>query len=283
MVGNHSHGGKGRLDTSKATEQFLEDCAYRNLSPKTISSYQWSFQKLSLNHPYDLPKEPQAVKKVIANQPLADESKLDLWRNYRAFWRWLKKEDMAENIMADVPAPNVRKVFPRTLEPRQIEELINRTRNQRDRALIALPLNNSMRLGEIANLKWEDVKDDGIQVNGKTGPRFLPISSQVRQLLDGLGDGHHIWMGKYGPLTKSGVGQAITRTMIRGGIRPPKAGPHLLRHTFGRLYILNGGDVFSLQRLMGHSELETTMIYVQMNNGDLIKQRRKGDIVKSGV
>jgi hypothetical protein len=49
---------------------------------------------------------------VIVNQPLADESKLDLWRNYRAFWRWLKKEDMAEDIMADDSVPNVRKVFP---------------------------------------------------------------------------------------------------------------------------------------------------------------------------
>ncbi|MCH7801358.1 MAG: tyrosine-type recombinase/integrase [Chloroflexi bacterium] len=221
------------------------------------------------------------MKRLIAKQPLADESKLDLWRNFRAFWRWLKDEGMAENVMADVPAPKVHKVFPRTLEPDQIEILFDSTHSQRDRALIALPLNTSMRLSEIASLTREDVKSDGIQVNGKTGPRILPISPQVRQLLSGLGDGHHIWMGRMGPLTKSGVAQAITRTMMQGGIRPPKVGPHLLRHTFGRLYILNGGDVFSLKRLMGHSDLETTMIYVQMNNRDLIDQHKKGDPLKN--
>ena len=49
------------------------------------------------------------------------------------------------------------------------------------------------------------------------------------------------------------------------GINPPKSGPHVLRHTFALRYMLNGGDVFSLQRIMGHSNIQSTMIYVHMS------------------
>lgn len=43
-----------------------------------------------------------------------------------------------------------------------------------------------------------------------------------------------------------------------------KVSPHMLRHTGATLFIRNRGDPFSLQRLLGHSDIQTTMIYVHM-------------------
>ena len=112
-------------------------------------------------------------------------------------------------------------------------------------------------------------------MDGKSGERPIPLSPRVQQLLVGLGNTEHVWLGRYGPLTLHGVKLATRRALAKVGVYAPKAGPHMLRHTFGRHYIRRGGDVFSLQRIMGHQRLSTTMIYVAMNTNDLQEQHAK--------
>ena len=53
--------------------------------------------------------------------------------------------------------------------------------------------------------------------------------------------------------------------MRHAGLKPPRLGPHVLRHTFATMYIIGGGDVYSLQQILGHSKVETTMLYVSMS------------------
>ena len=63
--------------------------------------------------------------------------------------------------------------------------------------------------------------------------------------------------------------------MRNAAFEPHKIGPHTMRHTFGTQYILKRGDVFSLQRIMGHRRLETTMIYANMSTEIVARQHRK--------
>jgi len=60
----------------------------------------------------------------------------------------------------------------------------------------------------------------------------------------------------------------ITRIVYQiakaAGISEVRCSPHTLRHTFATQFIRNGGDPFALQRLLGHSYIQTTMIYVHM-------------------
>lgn len=262
------------MRTTEAIQMFIADCKYRNLSPKTIESYTWALHKLARVQPR-LPAEPGPIKSLIAGQELAPESKHDLWRNLRAFYHWLAAQEIAADAMAGIPPPRTRRRLPRTLEPFEIAALFQRVQLRRDRAMIALALDTGIRLGELAGLTWPAVTSSGLRVDGKTGERTVPVSGQVRQLMLGLGDGYSIWTGRRGPLTRSGVQQITRRAMYRAGILPPKAGSHVLRHTFGKMYIMNGGDAFSLQRIMGHSKLETTMIYVYMNDKDIARQHAK--------
>ena len=99
---------------------------------------------------------------------------------------------------------------------------------------------------------------------------LLPLTEEVRRLISEQGNDTHLWVGRTGPLKLSGVKQVIRRIAYRAGILPPKARAHTLRHTFGYLYVKHSGDPFSLCRLMGHSSIESTMMYVRMNNRDLI-------------
>lgn len=142
--------------------------------------------------------------------------------------------------------------------------------SRRDRALLALLFDTGIRLGEAHGLTWSAVGEETILVDGKTGRREVPLSSWTKWVLLGV---DLPWRGAKGQLTLSGVYQAVRRCLRRAGVA--RGGPHLLRHSFARQYILDGGDVFSLQRILGHRDLATTRIYVEMDMTEIVAQHRR--------
>ena len=103
----------------------------------------------------------------------------------------------------------------------------------------------------------------------------MPVTRVVYELLCRQGDDRFVWLGQKGRLTRAGCQQAVKRVMEQAGLLPPKLGPHTLRHTFGVHYMVAGGDAVSLQRIFGHTKLETTMLYVEMANQMVSEQHRK--------
>jgi len=63
--------------------------------------------------------------------------------------------------------------------------------------------------------------------------------------------------------------------MVRAGITGPKLGSHTLRHTLGTNYIDNGGDAFTLQRIMRHRSINTTKKYVHVSLRKAIDAHRQ--------
>ena len=68
--------------------------------------------------------------------------------------------------------------------------------------------------------------------------------------------------------SKAAIERIIGLLGKRSGISRPLF-PHLFRHTFAKKYLLAGGDVFRLQKLMGHSDISVTKEYVEMFSEDL--------------
>jgi integrase/recombinase XerD len=54
-----------------------------------------------------------------------------------------------------------------------------------------------------------------------------------------------------------------------------RVSPHTMRHTFAKFYIMNGGDGFTLMKILGHTTLEMAQTYVSMFSTDIAKQHRK--------
>ena len=67
----------------------------------------------------------------------------------------------------------------------------------------------------------------------------------------------------------------LRRCGRQAGITGVRCSPHTLRHTFAKNYLLNGGDIFSLQRILGHSSLASVRTYLNLFDGDLKKQHRR--------
>jgi len=64
----------------------------------------------------------------------------------------------------------------------------------------------------------------------------------------------------------------------------PRIHPHLLRHTFGTDWLIHGGDLFSLQTIMGHSDLDVTKVYVEMSRVQMdLKHQHVSPLSRLGV
>lgn len=263
------------MNTADALKLYLEDCKYRNLANKTVEGYRWAIGKL----PEKLPETRDDLRSALvgARLGLSEESARDIWQRVRTMYNWLQDEQLVDpNPAARLQSPRVHETFPRTLTHSELRAIMQAARNRQETALATVALDTGMRLGEIASMKWPNISKRSITVHGKTGPRTVPLSSQAAASIVGLGRGEAIWTTRSGaPMGKTGIQQSIRHLLTRAGIHPPKAGPHVFRHTFGRMYIMAGGDVFSLQRIMGHRSLESTMIYVRMNAEDLIDQHSR--------
>ena len=261
-----------RQDHQVATEtamiEYLEECRYEGKAPATLRTYRWALRRLVKGCP-QLPVGPKEVRRVLADESLAWESRLGLRRDLSAFFSWAAREYGHSHPIQQLPRLKKRRTLPRVLTAEELQRLWDATETPRERALVALGLDNGLRIRETSALRRAAVDTRSCQVDGKTGPRRIPLSPQVHRLLMELGDGDHIWIGKRGPMTTWGVNQVYRRLFARAGIKGRKVGPHTLRHTFGTMYYRSGGNLRILQEIMGHQDLKTTMIYVHLAGRDV--------------
>ena len=264
------------MNSEIATSLFLESRRSKRLSKVTIDTYGWALAKMVEMFPAELPEHSSDIQRLfIANSDLSDSSLRTIWERLNIFWSWAENEGICLNVMESVPAPVTRRKLPRILRRAEVHRLLGSVEVERDYAILATLLDTGMRIGELASMTRQSVGVEGVLVSGKTGDRMVPMSSDVMELVNRQGDERGLWVGLKGQLTDWGLQQIVRRNMRNAGFLPPKIGPHTLRHTFGTQYIVKGGDVFSLQRIMGHRRLETTMIYVNMSTELVAQQHRK--------
>jgi len=75
------------------------------------------------------------------------------------------------------------------------------------------------------------------------------------------------------PMTECAVKQLFRRLNKRTKI--DRLHPHILRHTFSTKYLMNGGDIFSLQQILGHTSLEMVRRYSHLASAYVLKNHKK--------
>jgi integrase len=152
----------------------------------------------------------------------------------------------------------------------------------RERALVLLLLDTGLRLAEVAALRVGDLRPDGsVRVIGKgSSERIVPIGATARAALlryvrerESVGPADPVFVGRKGRLGQRGIQVAIRRFGRRAGVAT-RSSPHTFRHTFARGYLVNGGDVFSLQQVLGHATLDMVRRYISLTEADLVARHR---------
>ena len=144
-----------------------------------------------------------------------------------------------------------------------------------------------LRIGEIVRLKIDDLHlDEGIiKVLGKgKKERFVPIGSNSQRVLQRYlfryrprqndSQNEYVFPSTGGkPLTENSLKLMFARLASRSGVKRLHA--HLCRHTFATKFLINGGDVFTLQQILGHSTLEMVRHYVNLASNQVALQHRR--------
>ncbi len=261
------------MRTRQAIAEFIASRKAMGLTKKSIRWYAGMLEAFArLNK--ELPADPGRVEAFLGALNVSDETRHGYFRALRAFYGWISKRHALGNPMETIKAPRRRRKVPYSLTMAELGYLLVIPLERRNRALVNLLIDTGVRVHEAVSLVRDDILEETIIVCGKTGQREVPISGETRQMLLDLGT-NPVFRGSRGALTESGAYRIVRLAFEKAGIAARKWGPHTLRHTFGRQYIMAGGDLVSLQRILGHTDIKTTRIYAELDLRDITHQHHR--------
>jgi len=159
--------------------------------------------------------------------------------------------------------------------------------NLRDKVIILMLLDTGLRASELLSLMTDNVNTiTGVVqvVQGKGGKsRVVYISRKTRQVLrkylKAVDIQNHIFIGICGyPITRNGLHQILARRAEWAGVE--KQPPHSFRRLFALTMLRNGVDIYSLQLLMGHADLQVLKRYLKLTQQDSLRAHIKGSPVE---
>jgi len=249
----------------------LEFLHSRDVSPATLYWYRQKLTRFAASCP-EMPSEPAPIETFLATFNGKPWTKSGYFKALRAFFRFISKRHKLPNPMDDIlPPRRPKKVMP-TLQAHELMLLLASTSTPRDRLILTLLIDTGIRSTEVVNLRKQDVKRHTIIVNGKTGEREVPVSEETTRLLAIVASqspDQFVFHSTRGPMTRHNIYHLVAQHMKQAGISGPKLGGHRIRHAFGKNYLVAGGDLRSFQKLMGHSNIQTTQQYASLDMTDL--------------
>jgi integrase/recombinase XerC len=226
---------------------------------------------------------------------LARASTARAMSSVRGFFRFLDKRGRARNAaIGTVGAPKAPKSVPRALGEAEALEAVAAVGDlgqrepwlaARDAALLVLLYGCGLRIGEALALARDDApKGEAMVVTGKgRKQRVVPVLPAVRvALADYLalcpypGKGvDPLFVGAQGRRLNAGVVQRLVRRLRAALDLPETATPHAFRHSFATHLLAGGGDLRTIQELLGHASLSTTQRYTDVDAARLEAVYRK--------
>lgn len=170
------------------------------------------------------------------------------------------------NVLHNVRYPKKKQSLPVILSHNEVLRMIEVTTNAKHKLLIQLLYGCGLRVSEVVKLKYSDVDNDRkiLYVNGKGNKdRIVTIPFEL------IGSGY-IFYTSNGHITTR-TAQEIVKSAKRKADISKKVTCHSLRHSYATHLLENGVDIRHIQKLLGHSKINTTMIYTKVANDQLIK------------
>lgn len=296
----------------QAHEEFRRRCYAANLSPESVKQYDKVLKRFirfciqdkigSGEEDIDISKiTPSVIRYYLAirSKEVSPVTVRIHYMGLHTFFSFLFKDNLIDsNPMARVEKPKkvIREI------PAYSKEDINKLLNTFDKdtfvgyrnyTLTCLLFGTGMRRSEAANLRLGDIHFDldVIKVIGK-GDKFrnVPMGISLKSILlkylkvrkkhiaaESISSSDFVFINsRTGQRLQSNAISDIYRMIAADqGINGVRVSPHTFRHTYAKFFLLNGGDVFSLQKILGHADIAVTKRYVTLNDKDIRTQNEK--------
>jgi integrase/recombinase XerC len=243
------------------------------------------------------PADLRAFMARRREEGIASRSLLRQLAALRSFAHHLAREGLARIDAIDkVRSPKIARALPKALSADKARELASgeeagdESRAQwvvaRDAAVLALLYGAGLRISEALSIRRADAPlgaIDSLTVVGKGGKaRAVPVIQPVRDAVAKYLDCCPYHLEKDGPLFIGARGGPLSPRIVqltverlRGALGlPDSATPHALRHSFATHLLSRGGDLRSIQELLGHASLSTTQIYTSVDKARLFEAYR---------
>jgi site-specific recombinase XerD len=268
--------------TTPLREKYLRDLTIRGRAERTQQSYSRYVSELARYYH----RSPE----LISYQEVADwlyylvkerhlsASSVNIAVNAVRFLYGITLERNTEALMASVPRMKHAIARAEIYARSELEALLSAPRQPRDRAFLMTVYACGLRLSEARHLKTEDIDRARMQLrvrHAKGGKeRVLPLSPRLLKELEAYWRAQRqgkwgqeipwLFLGyQAGPLCTTSGQNIYYRAVKKSGVRY-KGGIHTLRHSFATHLIESGVELPVVQRLMGHSSLMTTALYLHV-------------------
>jgi integrase/recombinase XerD len=300
---------------SAALTGFQLNVDARHLSPNTVRDY-WNtykkFQAFLAGDPPFAAIDRDQLQRFLADQPgLSNKTILNYHTNLSALWQWASAEQLAPaNLLRliDPPKPERTEIVPFTeYEMKTLLGAVPHSRPYgrpgkkttshalpealRNRAIILTLLDTGARSSELCNLLIYDVElrspDKRISIRQGKGKkdRHIPISPRTAQAIwkylagrPGARLDDPLFATDSGrPIDRCNLGNMLESLGARAGVQ--NVHPHRFRHTFAITFLRNGGDIYTLQAILGHETLEMCRRYLAIAQVDIDAAHRRASPV----
>lgn len=278
------------LDLSLTREQFVQYLTAAKRAHATILAYSKDIEQLVAFLADMGKKQVSTVEKIdlegflkkLSADGYTPKSLSRKINSIKTFYRFLKNQNLVTvNPAAEITHPKYEVKPPRILSKMEYRALRDAARGDiRTYAIVELFLQTGVRIGELAAISMEDVKDKELVIKPQENHplRTIPVNKAAKAALDKWftvrpkSNGGALFITKTGrPLLVRNIRTTIDRYFKLAGIEDAKVND--LRHTFIAHHLASGTPLTVISKLVGHKRLATTEKYL-----DLVKEKMVANV-----
>lgn len=270
----------------------------RNLSPNTIEAYRNDLAHLeAFMMRNNLKLENVTLEQLhtlaasLHEYGITPRSQARVLSGVRSFFRFLVLDGVVENDPTELLEwPSLPEHLPVVLTLEEIDRIedsidLSKAEGARNRAIIEVLFSCGLRVSELVNMKLSDLylEDRVLLVRGKGNKeRLVPVSNKAiadlkrwffdRNLMKiKPGEDDYVFLNRRGAhLTRTMILIMVKRQAEKAGIKKTIS-PHTFRHSFATALLQGGADLRSIQAMLGHEKIDTTLVYTHISNEQLRK------------
>ena len=290
------HDNSPLLPTIKLYVRYLR--LERNLSPNTIEAYRNDLAHLeAFLMRNNLKLENVTLEQLhtfaasLHEYGITPRSQARVLSGVRSFFRFLVLDGVVESDPTELLEwPSLPEHLPVVLTLEEIDRIedsidLSKAEGARNRAIIEVLFSCGLRVSELVNMKLSDLylEDRMLLVRGKGNKeRLVPVSNKAiadlkRWVFDRNlmkikpGEDDYVFLNRRGAhLTRTMILIMVKRQAEEAGIKKTIS-PHTFRHSFATALLQGGADLRSIQAMLGHEKIDTTLVYTHISNEQLRK------------